>query len=177
MALSHAELLSALPAVGLLVLVGEGNVAEVASLAWRRAALRSLVWTDDSALEALLPLQPYLVLMDSAQLGRLSGRPVGTAREAMTAAAALIETGPLVAAIALKEGDLLLVSPLGTWRAVLPTGSAADGAPLTAETAGRLLAGLARGLSLELPPEEILRQTVAIAAGQDAEAVQVAMVQ
>lgn len=185
LSLSQAELLGALPAVGLLVLVGEGKVAEIASLAWRRAGLRSLVWTDDAGQAELMALQPYLVLMDSAQLGRLTGRPVSpnggstAAREAMVAAAALIESGPLVAAIALKEGDLLLVSPMGAWRAVLPAAAGeptAEAAPLNAETAGRLLAGLARGLLQELPPAEILRQTVAIAAGQDAQAVRVALV-
>ncbi|HLO03763.1 MAG TPA: hypothetical protein VK191_11710 [Symbiobacteriaceae bacterium] len=177
MALSQAELLGALPAVGLLVLVGEGKVADIASLAWRRAGLRSLVWTDDVGLAALLPLQPYLILVDGDQLGRITGRPATSAREAMVAATALIETGPLVAAVALEEGDLLLVSPVGAWRAVLPGAQpAAEPAPLTAERAGRLLAGLARGLLQELPPAEILRQSVAIAGGQEAQAVRVAAV-
>lgn len=179
MSLSQAELLGALPAVGLLVLHGSGPVANLASVAWRRAGLRSLVWTDDEGLAALLPLQPYLILVDSAQLSRLAGRPEGTgsAREALSAAAALIETGPLVAAVALKEGDLLLVSPLGAWRAVAPSAPSIDqDTALTPETAGRLLAGLARGLLLELPPAEILRQTVAIATGSDAQSVRVAAV-
>lgn len=199
MSLSQAELLGALPAVGLLVLHGPGPVAELASLAWRRAGLRSLVWTDDEGHAELLRMQPYLVLLDSAQLGRLTGRPVspnggtGSAREAMTAATELIETGPLVVAVALKEGDLLLVSPLGAWRAVLPPASAPNdpeadeptelpaepfelGPELTSETAGRLLAGLGRGLLLELPPAEILRLAVAVAAGQQTQAVRVSAV-
>jgi hypothetical protein len=194
--LSQAEFLGALPAVGLLLLLGDGKIAELASLAWRRAGLRSLVWTNDEALAELLPLQPYLVLLDPAQLGRLTGRVLspnggtGTTREMMAAAAGLIETGPLVVAVALGEADLLLASPLGTWRAVLP-GVGRTGAPTTARTtdqagsqteglsadlAGRLLAGLARGLLQELPPMEILRQTVAIATGQEAQAVRVAAV-
>lgn len=193
MNLSQSELLSALPAVGLLVLHGEGPVAELASLAWRRAGLRSLIWTDDEGHVALRQMQPYLVLLDSTQLGRLTGRPTGTPREALSAAASLIEDGPLVTAVALKEGDLLLVSPLGAWRAVLPAVPVPDapeddepmelpaepaepGRALTPEAAGRLLAGLARGLLLELPPAEILRQTVAIAAGREAQAVRTAAV-
>jgi fructose-1-phosphate kinase PfkB-like protein len=179
--LSGSEFLGALPAVEMLLLAGEGPVAELVSLAWRRAGLRSLVWSDDESVRPLLSLQPYLLLLDNAQLGRLTGRPVTTTREVLEAAQGLIETGPLVAAVALGNGDMLLASPLGAWRAVAPKDplvpeTEPSAFTLTAGTAGQLLAGLAVGLRQEMPPAGILRVAVAAATGADAHEVRVVAV-
>ncbi|MFZ5827336.1 MAG: 1-phosphofructokinase family hexose kinase [Bacillota bacterium] len=130
---------------------------ELVSTAYRVAQVRCVVDACGDALRGVVPAQPYMVKPNLDELSEWAGRRLKGDGEILAAAQALMEAGPLVVAVSLGPGGMLLVSPEGAWRAVPPEVVESN----TVGSGDALVAGLMAGLLEGRSAEEILRMAVA----------------
>lgn len=130
---------------------------ELVSTAYRVAQVRCVVDASGAALRGVVPAQPYMVKPNLDELSEWAGRRLKSDGEILAAAQALTEAGPLVVAVSLGPGGLLLVSPEGAWRAVPPAVPVAN----TVGSGDSLVAGFLAGLLEGRSAEEVLRMAVA----------------
>lgn len=125
--------------------------------AYRVGQVRTIVDAAGPVLREALAAQPYLVKPNLAELEEWAGARLETEGKVLLAAQRMLNAGPLVVAVSLGPGGLLLVSPEGAWRAVPPRVTEVN----PVGSGDSLVAGLAAGLLQGLPAEEILRLAVA----------------
>ncbi|HEY3363743.1 MAG TPA: 1-phosphofructokinase [Symbiobacteriaceae bacterium] len=131
--------------------------ARLVRMAFRQTQVRVIVDASGRALAEVLKAQPYLVKPNREELEEWAGRPLPDDRAILAAARQLIESGPLVVAVSLGAGGLILVAPEGAWRATPPQIEPVN----TVGSGDSLVAGFAAGLMQGLGAEDVLRLAVA----------------
>lgn len=131
--------------------------AELVSTAYQVGQVRCVVDAAGTALHRVLPAQPYMVKPNLEELSEWAGRPLTTEAEILEAARDLNNAGPLIVAVSLGAGGLLLVSPEGSWRAVPPAVPVVN----AIGSGDSLVAGFVAGLQEGRSAVEIIRMAVA----------------